>query len=145
MFRKINLSDREKYIEMAKDFYSSPAVLHNIPAAFFERTFDEMMRSEDYAVGFIIEAEEKTAGYALLAKTFSQEAGGIVVWIEELYVLPEFRGKGFGSAFIEFVKNEIPAARYRLETEPENERAKALYRKHGFEKLAYEQFTIDRT
>ena len=144
MFRKINSEDREKYLEMAQDFYSSPAVLHSIPVSFLEKTFDEMMRSEDYAVGYIIEAEEKTAGYALLAKTFSQEAGGLAVWIEEIYILPEFRGKGLGSAFIEFVKNEIPASRYRLETEPENERAKALYKRHGFRELGYEQFTIDR-
>lgn len=144
MFRKIIESDREKYIEMAKAFYASPAVLHSVPAEYFERTFDEMMRSETYALGFIIEYEGKTAGYALLAKTFSQEAGGIVVWIEEIYLLPEFRNKGIGSAFLEFVKNEIPAARYRLEAEPENERAKALYKRHGFEKLDYEQFNIDR-
>ncbi len=144
MFRKIISADREKYIEMAKAFYSSPAVLHCVPVSCFEKTFDEMMRSEDYAVGYIIESEEKTAGYALLAKTFSQEAGGLAVWIEEIYILPEFRGKGLGSAFIEFVKNEIPASRYRLETEPENERAKELYRRHGFKKLSYEQFIIDR-
>ena len=144
MFRKIIESDREKYIEMATDFYASPAVLHSVPREHFERTFDEMLRSEAYALGFIIETEGKTAGYALLAKTFSQEAGGVTVWIEEIYVLPEFRGKGLGGAFLEFVKNEIPAVRYRLETEPENERAKALYKRHGFEKLDYEQFVIDR-
>lgn len=144
MFRKIIESDREKYIEMATDFYASPAVLHSVPSVHFERTFNEMMRSEAYALGFIIENEGKTAGYALLAKTFSQEAGGLVVWIEEIYILPEFRGKGLGGAFLEFVKNEIPAARYRLETEPENERAKVLYKRHGFEKLDYEQFIIDR-
>lgn len=143
MFRKIIESDREKYIEMAKAFYASPAVLHNVPCEHFEKTFDEMMRSEVYALGYIIEDKGKTAGYALLSKTFSQEAGGITVWIEEIYILPEFREKGLGSAFLEFVKNEIPAARYRLETEPENERAKVLYKRNGFEKLDYEQFVID--
>ena len=75
MFRKINLNDREKYLEMAQDFYASPAVLHPVPVAFIERTFEEMMRSEDYAVGYIIEAEEKTAGQPASKTDSSRFAG----------------------------------------------------------------------
>ena len=37
----------------------------------------------EYVDGYFIESEGKTAGFGLLAKTFSQESGGIVVWIEE--------------------------------------------------------------
>ena len=33
-------------------------------------------------------------------------------------------------------------ARYRLETEPENERAKALYLREGFRPLHYESFIL---
>ena len=40
------------------------------------RTFNELMNSETYAQCYIFEKDEKRAGYALLAKTFSQEAGG---------------------------------------------------------------------
>ena len=39
--------------------------------------------------------------------------------------------------YIDFVLKEIPAARYRLETEPENEKAAALYSRLGFEFFEY--------
>ena len=61
-------------MRMVADFYRSPGVLHPIPAAHAERTFDELMRSTAYAEAFIFEHEGRIAGYGLLAKTFSQEA-----------------------------------------------------------------------
>ena len=45
---------------------------------------------------------------------------------------------------LEFVKESIPARRYRLETEPENARAAALYRRHGFEHFEYVNYKLDR-
>ncbi len=139
MIRPLSSDDRQIYIEMAREFYSTDAVWHSVPVANFEKTFDEMMRSDVYAEGFIFELHGTVAGYALLAKTFSQEAGGLVVWVEEIYVKPQFRGKGLGGEFFEFLEKERPAARYRLEIEPENERAVALYRKNGFEMMPYGQ------
>ena len=104
MFRKINQNDKDFYINSVKAFYSSDAVLHSIPESYITKTFDELMASDVYAECYIIEKEGERAGYALLAKTFSQEAGGIVVWLEEIYILPEFRSCGLGGKFLRFLK-----------------------------------------
>lgn len=143
MIRKIALNDRAEYIKMAEDFYNSPAVLYPVPRAHFENTFDELMKSDTYAEAFIFENEETIAGYGLIAKTYSQEAGGMVVWIEEIYVKEDFRGNGIGSEFLEYVKENIPAKRYRLETEPENIGAQKLYKRHGFEYFEYINYALD--
>ena len=137
--RKITPADRAVYLQLSDEFYRSEAVLHPVPAEYFERSFEELMRSEDYLLCYLLEWEGETAGYALLAKTWSVEAGGAVVWLEELYLRPAFRGKGLGSGFLAYMTREIPAARYRLEVEPDNHRAKALYGRYGFEVLPYEQ------
>ena len=57
-----------------------------------------MMRSDVYVDGFLLQSDSgETMGYALVSKTFSQEPGGRAIWVEELSVLPEFRGQGLGS------------------------------------------------
>lgn len=143
MIRRITHDDRENYLRMAHDFYHSDAVLHPVPDENIFRTFDEMMASDAYLTGLIFEKEGKCAGYALLCKTWSQEAGGKTVWIDELYVLPEFQGKGIGHEFFAELRAIEPAVRYRLEIEPDNLRAKKLYKRMGFEELAYQQLVME--
>ena len=143
MIRRITPADREIYLQMAHDFYHSEAVLHPVPDAYFVRTFEEMMRSQDHARCLIFEAGGRIAGYALLAITWSQEAGGRAVWVEEIYLLPEFRGQGMAKAFFAELRQLEPAARYRLETEPDNARAEKLYKSMGFEELGYKQLVMD--
>lgn len=144
MFRKITEKDREFYISSVKTFYNSDAVDHQIPESFIIKTFDELMKSDTYAEAYIIEHDDRNAGYALLAKTFSQEAGGIVVWLEEIFILPEFRSCGLGGEFFRFLKETCPAARLRLELCPSNNRACEVYKRHGFEVLNYNQMIFDK-
>ena len=142
--RKITAADREIYLDMAKDFYASPAVLENIPEENITRSFAEFLGGTPYGDAFIFEENGTVIGYGVLAYTYSQEAGGKVVWLEEIYVRAEYRGRGCGSEFIDFAVSEIPAARYRLETEPENEKAAALYRRKGFELFEYVNYRMDK-
>ena len=143
MIRKIIIEDKNEYIKMAEDFYNSPAVLSSVPRSNFEDAFEELMKSSTYAEAFIFEQETEIAGYGLIAKTYSQEAGGTVIWIEEIYVKEKFRNKGLGSEFINYVKENIPAKRYRLETEPDNKKAQKLYKRHGFSHLEYINYSLE--
>ena len=145
MIRSITSADRSQYITLCKEFYSGDAVLHPVPEDYFQRTFDALMEHTPYASAYIIEQDGKTAGYALLARSFSQEAGGMVTWIEELYIRPYFQGQGVGTAFFQFLEaqNDGTVKRYRLEYEPDNLRGAALYRRLGFTTLAYGQMIKD--
>ena len=142
--RKIEKKDKEKYLQMAKMFYSSPAVLSPVPEENFLRAFENFMVGTPYGDAFIFEDDGGMIGYGVLAYTYSQEAGGKVVWLDEIYIDEAHRGNGIGSAFIAFVLNEIPAKRYRLETEPENEKAAALYRRKGFELFGYVNYRLEK-
>jgi len=137
LIRKITAADRGVYLKLAHDFYHSEAVLHPVPDAYLERSFDEMMRSEEYLTGLIFEYGGEIAGYALLNRSWSQEAGGMAVWIEEIFILEQYRSRGLGRELFDSLEKFAPAARYRLEIEPDNTRAKALYTRMGFEPMGY--------
>ena len=141
MIRKMTEKDREIYIRMAEEFYDSDAVLHHIPHENFEKTADEALRSDAYAEIYLLEYEGETAGYGLTARTFSQEAGGQVLWIEELYIREAFRSRGLGREFFSYIeeKNRGQIARLRLEVEEENIRAISLYERLGYKVLDYRQ------
>ena len=142
MIRKIEKKDRDVFLRLSEMFYASPAVAHEIPKEYHERTFCELMRSDEYADGYIVEADGKPVGIALTAKTYSREAGGKVLWLEELFILEEYRCLGLGReyfAFIEKYARDNGFVRIRLEVEAENVRARALYGRLWYEPLGYLQ------
>ena len=144
MVRKITRDDREIFLALTREFYASDAVLHDVPDVYHTDAFVEMMRSQAYISGYLIECDGAVAGYGLTARSYSHEAGGPVVWLEELYIRAEFRSRGLGSEFFRQVTEENrDARRFRLEVEPENVRAIALYRRLGYENLPYVQMIRD--
>lgn len=108
IFDKIRKDDRDEFLAMEHDFYHSPAVLHPIPDANHELTFNVLTEGSPYAVCFIFRSDDKKEvyGFALLALTYSNEAGGMVVWLEEIYVKPEHRCKGITGEFFKFIEKE---------------------------------------
>lgn len=144
MIRNVEKKDESLFMELCDEFYHSDAVLAPIQESYIKGTFDEIIRSKDYLEGFILEFQGETAGYALLSKSFSPEVGGNSVWFEEIYVRPDYQGKGLGKEVFQYVIANIPAARYRLEVEEDNERAISLYKRLDFKLLPYLQMVKDR-
>ncbi len=145
MIRTINEQDRELYLTLTEEFYRSSAVDHEIDKENRIKTFDHLMTHSPYAECVIIECDAIPVGYALFAITFSQEAGGIAVWIEELYIREEYRSRGLGGELFRWTEERFPEARrLRLEVEEDNTRAISLYERKGFKPLPYMQMIKDR-
>ncbi len=145
-FRKFEHSDKDSFYIMVKKFYAPPAVLHFPSDEVMLSCFDAALEIPELVKGYIFEYNGKTAGYAIVSMKFETEVGGMAAWIEELFVEEEFRNLGISSRFFEFLQKEFSGKikRIRLEVGDENERAKALYRRLGFEPLDYRQMVIDK-
>lgn len=138
--RKITPTDRDAVCGMMAAFYRSDAVSHAIPDIHFSRTMTLLFTGTPFADCFVLEEEAALIGYVLLAHTWSNEGGGMVVWIEELYLAAQCRGKGYGRQTMAFLHEAYhDASRFRLEITPDNQRAARLYQMMGYEYLSYQQ------
>lgn len=145
-FRYFKPEDRTEFFRMVKKFYAPPAVLHFPSDEVMLSSFDAAIEIPELVKGIMIESDGKPAGYAIVSMKFETEVGGMAAWIEELYVDDEFRGCGIGSEFFSFLANELHGKikRIRLEVGDENDGAKRLYERLGFEFLDYKQMVIDK-
>jgi GNAT superfamily N-acetyltransferase len=142
--RDFKSGDLEEYVKMSESFFSSDAVAHPVPLENVIRTFDECMRRNPMPRGLMLEIDGVTIGYALLSFTWSNEAGGLCVLLEEVYISPDCRGRGAGSALMRFVEKEYPLARrFRLEAARSNASAIRLYERMGYKRLDYLQMVKD--
>jgi GNAT superfamily N-acetyltransferase len=83
-------------------------------------------------------------GLAVLAYTWTLEHGGLVAWLEELYVVPDRRGHGVGRALLRRaldVARESGCRAVDLEVDREHARAERLYEREGFAVLARRRWT----
>ena len=138
--RKLNATDHDAVLAMMEVFYASDALLIHPERAVLERMLGHVLEDGPFLTGYGFEEDGVLAGYGLLTRSYCTERGGLCVWIEDLYIAPDYRGRGIGRAFLEFAEAQNPGAvRLRLEAEPENEHAMHVYQKAGFTQLGYTQ------
>ena len=135
--RNITILDTDEVLEMMREFYSSPAVFTDGSDEIFISDIENCINNSDYLEGYIIENSEAIQGYAMIAKSFSTEFGKPCIWIEDLYIRQEHRGKGLGKMFLDFITEKYTGCIFRLEVEEENAGAVRLYEKCGFDFLPY--------
>ncbi|MEX2123610.1 MAG: GNAT family N-acetyltransferase [Woeseia sp.] len=95
---------------------------------------------EDPGRGMILVAyiDRRCAGVAYVSFVWALEHGGHSAWLEELYVVPAFRGGGTGTALLRAVMAECESsgcAALDLEIDADHERVRTLYDRHGFGSL----------
>ena len=141
--RTMKSEDTEEVLAMMRVFYDSPAVLHKASDEVLRRDIRDCVEDVPFVEGFVFVEGEQIAGYSMIAKSYSTEFGGPCIWIEDLYIKPEYRGSGIGTQFFAYLEElyQGKAVRLRLEVEQNNERAIEVYKKCGYQQLSYVQMT----
>jgi len=91
----------------------------------------------DYGFILIAESNREIVGYIAICYGYTIEFRGRDAFIDEFYIQDIVRGKGIGSKLIQLAKEQARNNAIRvlhLEVAVDNERAKKLYKEHGFVK-----------
>lgn len=141
IIRDMTLDDKEIFLKMSADFYTSDAALHDFDRETQEKNLAGAIAGSPYVRCLMLEDQDGAAGYIIIAHSWSTEAGGPMIILEELYLIPEARGKGYAGEFFRWFFEEYRdrAAGYRLEVAPKNSDVIPLYEKFGYENLEYIQ------
>ncbi|HEX7830010.1 MAG TPA: GNAT family N-acetyltransferase [Thermoanaerobaculia bacterium] len=129
-FRTATPDDLATLLRMHRAFYEEEGYPYT--EELFARALREVLANP--ALGRVLIIGDYT-GYLIVAFGFSIEFGGRDAFLDELYVVPEARGQGLGTAAIDEAErvcreNDIHAL--HLEVEFTNESAKRLYARRGF-------------
>lgn len=115
-----------------EDFEELPMTKESVAAFFVELKGSESIRV------FVMEEEGQIVGFSTFYLSFSTEFGGVYTEIGELYIIPEFRGQGFGKQFIAFLEKEskrLGAKSVFLVASNSNKKAQKLYESFGYQVL----------
>jgi len=99
IIRQANKEDVSLILGLIKQLAEYEKLLHEVVAT--ENDIREnLFGDRKYAEVLIAEYENKPAGMALFFYNFSTFVGKPGIYLEDLFVLPEFRGKGIGKRLL---------------------------------------------
>jgi len=134
-------------IDAAVDLFSRQLREHELSTGLSQvRSVIEQITNNSQ-LGFVLVAVGKNGrpvGVALGCAFLGIEHGGTSGWLEELYVLPEFRKRGIGSLLIgEFIRiaSGLGWRAIDLEIDSCHRQAASLYKRQGFQRLNRSRFS----
>lgn len=102
-FRWATENDTALILQFIKELADYEKLLHEVVAT-EELLKDQLFKQKNAYVFFILE-NNKEVGFALFFKNFSTFLGKAGMYLEDLYIQPQYRGKGYGKAMFNFLAN----------------------------------------
>ena len=136
MWRVAEAGDDDSIAEMCLQLYDEdPGVLPVRPEN-IRATLQALRREPHCGRAVVLEVEGQLSGYALLIAFWSNELGGDICEVDELFVVPERRSQGHGKSIFKAISQgdlwPTPIAGIVLGVTPDNVRARGLYERLGF-------------
>jgi GNAT superfamily N-acetyltransferase len=134
--REAGPGDVETLVGLMHDFYAESGFTLVEPQA--SAAFAALLDGPDLGRVWLIERDDRVAGYIVVTFAFAMEYGGLVAVVDDFFVRPEARGLGLGAAALAAVRRaceDLGVRALRVEVGADNVVAQAAYRSAGFEPL----------
>jgi GNAT superfamily N-acetyltransferase len=108
-----------------------------VPPDHVRRTLAAFAADPRRGRALVLEDDSSPCGYAFLIPFWSNELGGEVCVVDEIYVVPAQRGRGHATRLFDTLASRAEpwlagVVALALETTPDNSRARRLYERAGF-------------
>ena len=134
-FRNFRHTDFIELKNMIHALYSEDPGNEPITDTKISKTVRKLCENPSKGRIIIFEKGRVTIGYAILIFYWSDEYGGDILHIDELYVKPAHRGRGVATRFFKHIPRTFKdIVAFQLEVNSSNSKAKNYYRKLGFKK-----------
>lgn len=100
--RKATVEDCPLILSFIRELAEYEKLLHEVVAS-VETLEETLFGEEAYAQSIIGEYQGTAVGYALFFHNFSTFTGRPGIYLEDLYVQPHMRGKGFGKCLLAYL------------------------------------------
>lgn len=135
IIREFTEEDRDVFLRLCKEFYSSKATKKPFKETLARATFEHVMEKHENLWGYLFSDSitDEATGYALVSEYWCNEEGGNILVLDELYICPTSRHHGYGGKFMKWLEERFQgkAVEITLEVLTTNQDAKSLYRKEG--------------
>ena len=136
MWRTAGPDDDDRLVGLCLDLYRDDPGPRPVVAEQVRRTLLTLREEPWRGRAVLLDLGGQVVGYALLISFWSNELGGEVCDVDELFVAPEHRGRGYAtSLFAALDRGELwptPWVALALGTTPGNADARRLYKRLGF-------------
>jgi len=142
-FRVAIPADAELLLDFMKDYYAFDG--HHYDREKARDTLLGLLKNSAYGIAWLILNGSVAVGYIVLCFGYSLEFLGRDAFIDEFYLIEEYRGRGWGRRTFEFVQEEARRQNVRaihLEVVRKNASALEFYRRLGFKDHDHRLMTI---
>jgi GNAT superfamily N-acetyltransferase len=136
-------ADIPALVELMSQFYAESS--YPLDRTWAEASFDVLLRDELRGAVWIARRGSEPAGYVVLALRHSMEFGGLAGIIDDLFVPPQFRRRGVGSALLSALLEAcriLHVAAVHVEIDPSDLGVLALYQSFGLRGHSAERRTL---
>jgi len=133
-YRKYKNEDKKNVIKLIKRFYTEDPTPKGMSNEKIKKTLAFLPKHKERGIILVFDYNKEIIGYSVLINFWSNEYGGNIIYIDELFVKKEWRRKGIATEFITaLIKKRINnAIAIQLEVTPNNKNARKLYERLGF-------------
>jgi GNAT superfamily N-acetyltransferase len=130
-------ADEQQLLSLIRQYYAEDGYVFCEKRA--HRAIKRLLADRALGRIWVMAAEHKIVGYVVLTLGFSLEYLGRDAFLDEIYVTPEWRGRGLGKRALRLVEDtcrELEVNALHLEVERDKMEVQRLYKRESFKEHA---------
>lgn len=134
-YKILRIPDTEEFKKMVYALYEEDSERYKMTEEKLKATIQESILHKEHLKIILLWLGDEIIGYCIVVNYWSNQLGGNLLHIDEIYIKPEHRNNGYGKNFVVNIPNMfLDAVAMEIQVPPSNLRALALYRRLNFEK-----------